>query len=70
MCPSPIRPPWWRDTGILHDGVMMGNDRKTARKRRRSFLDFEGPFLFDAGWREMAGDACASNTGDDFASGF
>ncbi|RXH93837.1 hypothetical protein DVH24_015904 [Malus domestica] len=52
-CPSPIRFPW-SETGILHEGDMIGNDRKTARKRRKSFLGLDGPFLVD-GWREICG---------------
>ena len=36
-------------------GVMIGNDRKTERKRLNNFEDFEGPFLFDGCWREIVG---------------
>lgn len=56
-------PPWicpsWRrlpgsDIGILQVGVMIGNDRKTARKRRKILADLEGPFLVVGCWREIA----------------
>lgn len=44
-------------TGILHDGMfIIGNDRKTDRKRLKSRLDFEGWFfLLCDGWREIGG---------------
>ena len=42
-------------TGILHIGVMIGNDRKTERKRLNNLEDFEDPFLFDGCWREIVG---------------
>lgn len=56
MCPSPMRLPW-SETGILHEGDMIGNDRKTARKRRKSFEGFDGLFL-DDGWRETGDGVC------------
>lgn len=53
MCPSLIRLPLI-ETGILHDGVIIGNDRKTDRTRRKSFEGVEELFLCD-GWREIGG---------------
>lgn len=38
---------------------MIGNDRKTARKRRKSFEGFDGPFLVD-GWREIGDGVCTA----------
>lgn len=54
MCPSWRRLPS-SDTGILQVGVMIGKDRKTARKRRSSLADLEGLFLLVGCWREIAG---------------
>ncbi|KAF2323723.1 hypothetical protein GH714_036721 [Hevea brasiliensis] len=57
-------PPWmfpsWRrlplsDKGILQVGVIIGKDRKTALKRRKSLADLEGPILLVGCWREIAG---------------
>lgn len=36
---------------------MIGNDRKTARKRRKSFEGFDGLFLVD-GWSEIGDGVC------------
>ncbi|KAE8709207.1 hypothetical protein F3Y22_tig00110332pilonHSYRG01097 [Hibiscus syriacus] len=54
--PVILVPPWiwlscnllpWRLIGILHVGVMIGNDLKTERKRLKILDDFEDPCLFD-----------------------
>lgn len=52
MCPSWKRLPWI-ETGILHIGVIMGNDRKTDFTRRNSFVGLDGPFRLPGCWREM-----------------
>lgn len=53
MCPSLIQFPG-TETGILHDGAMIGNDRNTDRTRLKSLEDVE-EFLLRDGWREMGG---------------
>ncbi|WCJ39196.1 hypothetical protein M5689_020204 [Euphorbia peplus] len=62
MCPS--NRPGWSETGILHVGVMIGNDRKTARKRRKSFDDLDECFFWEGWWREIVGRGGESSLGD------
>lgn len=45
----------WRSTGILQAGEMIGNDLKTERKWRKSFVDFKEAFLCEGCWRATLG---------------
>lgn len=59
--PVTLVPPWmwsscgrepWRETGILHVGLIIGNDLKTERKRRKNLEDLElFFFLVEGCWR-------------------
>lgn len=55
----------------MHAGAIIGNDRKTERKRRMIFLDFDRSFLFE-GWSETAGrdgDSVLASEGDSTGGG-
>lgn len=43
------------ETGILHGGLITGNDRKMDLTRRKSLVDFDGVFLCEGCCRETWG---------------
>lgn len=69
MIDSPARFPFM--VGILHDGTMMGNDRKIERNFPKNLLEEVRLFLLFAGCREigMRRDVAAAVVGTDGGGG-